>query len=70
MHGANVVFTATMPAVHAVSKSCIDSVLPELKPYQPNHKQNVPNTVNGMLCGAKVSWSTFGSKRPFRGPPC
>merc|ERR1719343_144463 len=68
MQGAKLVFTATMPAVCAVASSCIASVLPELKPYQPNHKQNVPNTVNGMLCGVNFSSSTVGSKRPLRGP--
>merc|ERR1719379_1918664 len=63
MQGASVVLTATRPAVCAVPSSCIESVLPELNPYHPNHRQKVPSTVNGMLCGAKVSWSIAGSKR-------
>eukprot|EP00971_Amphidinium_carterae_P349899 6491286-Amphidinium_carterae.1 len=37
--GDKVVFAATRPAVLAAPTSCIDRVLPGLKPYHPNHKK-------------------------------
>merc|ERR1719486_92888 len=47
MHGASVVFTATIPAVWAAPWSCMLKVLPGLKPYQPNHRAKVPRTIKG-----------------------
>merc|ERR1711865_968693 len=41
---------------------------PPLKPYHPNHKIKVPNTINPTLCGLNSSLSVSGSKRPMRGP--
>merc|ERR1719502_2279497 len=64
-HGDRVVFTATRPAVCASPLLFIDSVLPGLKPYHPNHKQKVPKTTKGMLCGTNSSSFT---QRSFRGP--
>mmetsp|Transcript_84895 Transcript_84895/g.197410 ORF Transcript_84895/g.197410 Transcript_84895/m.197410 type:complete len:259 (+) Transcript_84895:297-1073(+) len=73
-----VVFIATCAALKPSSLLAIDKVEPQLKPYQPNHRMNVPNTINGKLCGAYGSIASFsrgGSlvnlgdlKRPARGP--
>merc|ERR1740127_298341 len=60
-----VVFIATWAASWPVEVEDMPSVEPQLKPYQPNHKMNVPNTTSGVLCGSKFSSL---SKRPFRGP--
>lgn len=46
MHGASVVLTATMAAVLAVAASCMESVLPGLKPYL------------GSVCGGEGFLST------------
>mmetsp|Transcript_7810 Transcript_7810/g.24871 ORF Transcript_7810/g.24871 Transcript_7810/m.24871 type:complete len:208 (-) Transcript_7810:591-1214(-) len=66
-HGESVVFAATRPAVCAVASSCIEPVLPALKPYQPNHRKKVPSTQKGMLCPSKAVASA-ASQRPLRGP--
>mmetsp|Transcript_80674 Transcript_80674/g.246611 ORF Transcript_80674/g.246611 Transcript_80674/m.246611 type:complete len:255 (+) Transcript_80674:235-999(+) len=66
-HGESVVFTATKPAELAVALSCIDPVLPGLKPYHPNQRKNVPRTQKGTLC-ASNSLARFSSQRPARGP--
>ena len=42
------VFTDTL-AAEATLDPLIDKVEPALKPYQPNHKINVPKTHNGTL---------------------
>mmetsp|Transcript_52024 Transcript_52024/g.113192 ORF Transcript_52024/g.113192 Transcript_52024/m.113192 type:complete len:208 (-) Transcript_52024:639-1262(-) len=65
--GESVVLTATMPARLAVSASCMDPVLPGLKPYHPNQRQNVPKTQKGTLCPSN-SVERSGSHRPFRDP--
>merc|ERR1719382_1610219 len=65
MQGASVVFTATSPAMLASDTVFMASVLPGLKPYQPNHRKNVPKTTNGMLWPLNSSGS---SQRSLRAP--
>src|SRR6185436_4328933 len=45
---ASVVLAATRPIP---SKSIADSVLPGLKPYQPNHRSNPPDAAIVRSCG-------------------
>merc|ERR1740138_1793467 len=67
-HGARVVLAATRPAVAAVALSCIEPVLPGLKPYQPNQRKKVPRTQKGMLCGSNISTAVESGPQAFLAP--
>mmetsp|Transcript_60082 Transcript_60082/g.173252 ORF Transcript_60082/g.173252 Transcript_60082/m.173252 type:complete len:207 (-) Transcript_60082:829-1449(-) len=65
MAAATVLFMATCAAVMASAMPFILPVSPQLKPYQPNHRTNVPQTTSGALCGLNRCGA---SQRPARGP--
>src|SRR5258708_20552586 len=62
---ANVVLAATRPMP---SKSIAESVLPGLKPYQPNHRINPPLTAIVKSCGSMGAPPSRLNVRPSRGP--
>ena len=48
--------------------SSADSVLPGLKPYQPNHRIRPPTAPRMMLCGSGGPPPSRRKMRPSRGP--
>src|SRR5713101_1217026 len=64
-HAARVVLVATRPMP---SKSIADSVLPGLKPYQPNHRISPPETAIVKSCGSMGAPPSRLNVRPKRGP--
>src|ERR1700693_1559738 len=62
---ARVVFAATRPTP---SKSIAESVLPGLKPYQPNHRIRPPVTAMVKSCGSIGAPPPRLNLRPRRGP--
>merc|ERR1719464_2094019 len=55
-----VVFIATWAAMKPCSIPTMLNVEPQLNPYQPNQRMNVPRMTSGMLCGANGSFSFSG----------
>src|SRR6267143_116531 len=64
-HAASVVFAATRPIP---SKSIAESVLPGLKPYQPNQRMRPPLTAIVKSCGSIGAPPSRLNLRPSRGP--
>src|SRR6202035_4140453 len=62
---ASVVFAATRPTP---SKSIAESVLPGLKPYQPNHRRRPPEAAIVRACGIIGPPPSRLNVRPRRGP--
>ena len=62
---ASVVLNATRPMPEA---SSADSVLPGLKPYQPNQRIRPPTAPRMMLCGGIGPPPSRLKTRPSRGP--
>mmetsp|Transcript_33978 Transcript_33978/g.88619 ORF Transcript_33978/g.88619 Transcript_33978/m.88619 type:complete len:200 (+) Transcript_33978:3836-4435(+) len=60
------VFTPTTAATSDPPGFSIETV-PQLKPYQPNNRMNVPRTMKGTLCGANCDTSA-SENLPSRGP--
>src|SRR5476651_2069857 len=64
-HAASVVLVATRPIPTA---SIAESVLPGLKPYQPNHNIKPPTAAIGKLCPGGMPPPSRAKIRPIRGP--
>ncbi len=64
-HAAEVVLAATRPMP---SKSIAESVLPGLKPYQPNHRSRPPDAAMVRSCGSMGPPPSRLNLRPRRGP--
>ena len=62
---ARVVLVATRPMP---TKSMAESVLPGLKPYQPNHRISPPVTAMVRSCGSMGAPPSRLNLRPSRGP--
>src|ERR1700722_17564466 len=62
---ARVVLVAIRPIP---SKSIAESVLPGLKPYQPNHRSSPPDTAIVKSCGSIGAPPSRLNVRPRRGP--
>src|SRR5215831_10244741 len=62
---ASVVLAAIRPIP---SKSIAESVLPGLKPYQPNHRMKPPTVAIVRSCGSIGPPPSRLNRRPMRGP--
>lgn len=67
-HAAEMVVLKHTFCVRCYLSPDMPKVEPPLKPYQPNHRINVPSVTIPALCGLNSLWSVSGSNRPNRGP--